>query len=65
MDQYRVSGRLFIEGTMDEAAYDFDMEWEGAGEPTALDVLDYMMQAGIIQIFHEGAVLVQGEDEGH
>ncbi len=53
MDIYNMTGSIFIEGTMEEADYDFEMEWDSDVPPTDMDALDYMMQAGIIQIMHE------------
>lgn len=59
---YRMTGHLFIEGTMESADYDFDMEWEEDHEPDALDALRYMMDSGIIQIMHESTEYL-GDDE--
>lgn len=61
MPTYRCTGNLFIEGTMESADYDFEMEADY--EPDPLEVLDYMMNVGIIQIFHEESELVDDEDE--
>lgn len=63
MSIYSMSGVLFIEGTHDEANYDFDMEWDEPGEPTALDALDYMLSTGIIQILHEDTELIEEDDD--
>lgn len=62
MDMYRMRGHLFIEGTMEAADYDFDMEWGEDGEPDALDALRFMLDSGIIQIMHESTEYL-GEDE--
>ncbi len=62
MDMYRMTGHLFIEGTMESADYDFDMEWEEEGEPDALDALRSMLDSGIIQIIHESTEYL-GDDE--
>jgi hypothetical protein len=62
MDMYRMRGHLFIEGTMEAADYDFDMEWEEEGEPDALDALRFMLDSGIIQIMHESTEYL-GDDE--
>jgi hypothetical protein len=49
-----------IEGTLDEATYDFDMEWpELEAAPNDMDALRYMMDTGIIQIVHEDTVLIE------
>jgi len=50
---FNMTGSIFIEGTMDQADYDFDMEWEGDGEPTPVDALDYLVASGIVQIMHK------------
>ena len=58
---YNMTGSIFIEGTMEEANYDFDMEWpELEAEPNDMDALHYMMDAGIIQIIHQNTELVEG-----
>lgn len=62
MDMYRMTGHLFIEGTMESADYDFDMEWDEDREPDAMDALRYMMDTGIIQIMHESTEYL-GDDE--
>ena len=62
MDMYRMRGHLFIEGTMESADYDFDMEWEEEHEPDAMDALRYMLDTGIIQIMHESTEYL-GDDE--
>ena len=49
---FNMTGSIFIEGTMDQADYNFNMEWEGDGEPSPLDALDYTVVSGIIQIMH-------------
>jgi len=57
---YNMTGIIMIEGTLDEATYDFDMEWpELEAEPNDMDALRYMMDAGIIQIIHEDTELVE------
>ena len=57
---YNMTGSIFIEGTMEEANYDFEMEWpELEAEPNDMDALHYMMDAGIIQILHRGTELVE------
>ena len=62
MDMYRMTGHLFIEGTMESADYDFDMEWEEEHEPDAMDALRFMLDSGIIQIMHESTEYL-GDDE--
>ena len=57
---YNMTGIIMIEGTLDEATYDFDMEWpELEAEPNDMDALRYMMDAGIIQIIHKDTELVE------
>ena len=57
---YNMTGIIMIEGTLDEATYDFDMEWpELEAEPNDMDALRYMMDTGIIQIFQENTELVE------
>jgi hypothetical protein len=57
---YNMTGSIFIEGTYDEASYDFDMEWpELEAAPNDMDALRYMMDTGIIQILHEDTVLIE------
>jgi hypothetical protein len=57
---YNMAGSIFIEGTMEQADYDFDMEWpELEAAPNDMDALRYMMDAGIIQILHEDTVLIE------
>ena len=59
---YNMTGSIFIEGTHDEASYDFDMEWpELEAAPNEMDALHYMMDTGIIQILHEDTVLIEDE----
>jgi len=64
MDIYNMAGSIFIEGTMEDANYDFEMEWEGDNPPDDMDALHYMMDAGIIQILHRTTEFVgtDGED---
>jgi len=60
---YNMTGSIFIEGTMEQADYDFDMEWpELEAEPNDMDALRYMMDAGIIQIIHEDTVLIEEDN---
>lgn len=63
MSIYNMSGTLLVEGTLQEADYDFEMEWDEPGEPTALDALDYMLSTGIIQILHEDTELIEEDDD--
>jgi hypothetical protein len=57
---YNMTGSIFIEGTMEQADYDFDMEWpELEAAPNEMDALRYMMQHGIIQILHEDTELIE------
>jgi hypothetical protein len=69
MHIYNMTGSIFIEGTMEEADYDFEMEWpELEAEPNDMDALRYMMDAGIIQIMHRttefvGTDMEEEEDE--
>jgi hypothetical protein len=55
-----MTGSIFIEGTNEQADYDFDMEWpELEAAPNDMDALRYMMQHGIIQILHEDTELIE------
>ena len=57
---YNMTGSIFIEGTMEQADYDFEMEWpELEAAPNEMDALRYMMQHGIIQILHEDTELIE------
>ena len=57
---YNMTGSIFIEGTNEQADYDFQMEWpELEVEPNDMDALRYMMDTGIIQIIHEDTVLIE------
>ena len=51
MYNYLVSGTIMLESTREEASYEFEMEWDDA--PDEMDVLNYMMDTGEIQIIHE------------
>ena len=59
MNEYHVQGFIHIEGTHEEAAYDFMMESES--EPNAIEVLQHMIQVGEIQIFHRSSELIEEE----
>ena len=61
MNIYRCTGSLFIEGTMESANYDFEMESDF--EPDPMDALNFMMNVGIIQIFHEDSELISDDEE--
>jgi hypothetical protein len=55
-----MTGSIFIEGTNEQADYDFDMEWpELEAAPNDMDALRYMMDTGIIQILHEDTQLIE------
>jgi len=57
---YNMTGSIFIEGTNEQADYDFEMQWpELEAEPNDMDALRYMMQHGIIQILHEDTELIE------
>lgn len=60
MNEYHVQGHILIEGTGEEADYDFIMESES--EPSEMDVLQHMMQVGEIQIFHRSSELIEEEE---
>lgn len=63
MAMYQVTGTILIEGTLEEAAYDFDMEWDEEGEPGEMDVLNYMMDTGVIQILHRSSEEIDDEED--
>jgi hypothetical protein len=57
---YNMTGSIFIEGTNEQADYDFEMQWpELEAEPNDMDALRYMMDTGIIQILHEDTELIE------
>ena len=57
---YSMTGSIFIEGTNEQADYDFEMQWpELEVEPNDMDALRYMMDTGIIQILHEDTELIE------
>ena len=57
---YNMTGSIFIEGTKEQADYDFEMQWpELEAEPNDMDALRYMMDTGIIQILHEDTELIE------
>lgn len=54
MSGYRCTGSILIEGTLEQADYDFEVDAEDiedADDP--IHILNYMIQSGIIQILHE------------
>lgn len=51
MPMYHVQGRIMLESTREEAEYEFVHEWPS--EPSEMDVLDYMVMSGELQIIHE------------
>lgn len=59
MNVYTCKGSIHIEGTGESANYDFDME--AHSEPNDLEVFDYMVNVGIIQIIHESTELWEEE----
>ena len=63
MNTYHVMGSILLEGSGSEANYDFDMEWWDDGEPDDMDVLNYMMTTGILQIMHDTTDLITDEEE--
>jgi hypothetical protein len=59
MPIYNCTGSIFIEGTMEQADYDFDMESES--DPNEFEILSYMIEMGILQVLHENTELIDGE----
>jgi hypothetical protein len=53
MREYQVSGYLMIEGTDQSADYDFILEWDEFREPTEMDILNDMIQTGLIQVINQ------------
>jgi hypothetical protein len=51
MTNYHLQGLIMLESTRQEAEYDFVAEFDH--EPNEMDVLNYMMNVGEIQIIHE------------
>jgi hypothetical protein len=60
MPNYRLRGLIMLESTRQEAAYDFEDEFDYP--PTEMDVLNRMMNTGEIQIIHEITDEVEEED---
>ncbi len=50
MPNYRLRGLIMLESTRQEAEYDFEAEFDH--EPDEMEVLNYMMNVGEIQIIH-------------
>jgi hypothetical protein len=64
MSFYRCTGSIFIEGTMEQADYDFEVDAEDiADADNPMDILNYMLQTGIIQILHEDTEYFEDEEE--
>ena len=64
MGYYRVTGSILIEGTLEQADYDVEIEdedIEDADDP--VQILDYMLRTGIIQILHEDTEYFGDEDD--
>jgi hypothetical protein len=57
---YQCSGRLDIEGSTESAEYDFVLEWEDFREPQPMDILNDMLNTGLIQIISEECEEVDG-----
>jgi hypothetical protein len=54
MSYYRCTGSILIEGTLEQADYDFEVDPEDIADAcNPMDILNYMLQTGIIQILHE------------
>jgi len=51
MPKYRLQGLIMLESTRQEAAYDFEDEFDH--EPDEIQVLFRMINTGEIQIIHE------------
>jgi len=60
MDRYRVNGYLYLEG-LGTRRIDFEMESDG--RPSEMDVLNYMMDVGIIQIIHDQTEYLDEDEE--
>jgi hypothetical protein len=64
MGYFRCTGSILIEGTLEQADYDFEVEdgdIEDADDP--IHILNYMIQTGIIQILHEDTEYFDDEEE--
>jgi hypothetical protein len=54
MSFFRCTGSILIEGTLEQADYDFEVDEDDIGDPDdPIQVLNYMIGTGIIQILHE------------
>ncbi len=64
MGYFRCTGSILIEGTLEQADYDFEVE-DGDIEDTddPIHILNYMIQTGIIQILHEDTEYFDDEEE--
>lgn len=64
MSYYRCTGSILIEGTLEQADYDIEIdEGDIADADNPMDILNYMLQTGIIQILHEDTEYFEDEDE--
>ena len=64
MGYYNVTGSIFIEGTMEQADYDVDIEdgdIENADDP--IQILNYLIQSGVIQILHEDTEYFEDDED--
>lgn len=61
---YNCTGSIHMESTLTEADYDVDIEWDDDDDPpTDLDVLDYLLSSGDLQIIPIRIEEVEEEDE--
>ena len=63
MNTYRVTGYIFIEGPLESARYDADMQSDS--DPTDLEIFDFLVNSGIIQIIHEETELIESDDDDY
>lgn len=60
---WHLTGEIYMESTGTSAEYDLDVEDEDIDDPTdALQVLNYLMQTGDLQIIPADAEYVEDED---
>lgn len=65
MSYYRCTGSIFIEGTMEQADYDVEIDEndiEDADDP--IEILKYLLNSGVLQIMHEDTEYFEDDEDG-
>lgn len=61
---FRYTGSILIEGTLEQADYDFEADDGDIANPDdPIDILNFMIQTGIIQILHEDTEFFEDEED--